>query len=72
MCYRIAEEAKTALAGINMYQRWAVEMYRSTRKDEQNRVNEGYREEQNNAVERSQQKEGENINTKDNVTFSTK
>ena len=42
----------TALADINMYQGWTAELYRSTSKDEQNRVNEGYREEQNKAVER--------------------
>ena len=59
MCYRTAEEAKAALAEINMYQRWIVLMYRSTSKDEQIRVNEGYREEQNKTVEQSQQKERE-------------
>ena len=53
------EEAKTALADINMYQGWTAELYRSTRKDEQNRVNEGYREEQIKAIERTQQKERE-------------
>ena len=38
-----------------------------------NRINEGYREEQNKAVERSQQKERENTNTnKDNVIYSSK
>ena len=47
-------------------------MYRSTSKDEQIRVKEGYREEQNNAVERSQQKERENKDTNDDVTYSTK
>ena len=48
-------------------------MYRSTSKYEQIRVNEDYREEQNNVVERSQQKERENTNTnEDNVTSSTK
>ena len=48
-------------------------MYRSTSKDEQIRVKEGYREEQNNAVERNQQKERENKDTNDdNVTCSTK
>ena len=57
VCYRTAEEAKTALANINMYQGWTAELYRSTSKDEQNRVNEGYREEQNKAVQRRQQKE---------------
>ena len=57
------EEAKTSLADINMYQGWTVELYRSTSKDEQNRVNEGYREEQNKAIERRQQKERENTNT---------
>ena len=39
-----------------MYQGWTAELYRSTSKDEQNRVNEGYREEQNKSVERRQQK----------------
>ena len=73
VCYRTAEEAKTVLADINMYQGWITEMYRSTSKDEQVRVNEGYREEQNNTVERSQQKERDNTNTnEDNVTSSTK
>ena len=38
-----------------MYQGWTAELYRSTSKDEQNRVNEGYREEQNKATERRQQ-----------------
>ena len=47
-------------------------MYRSTSKDEENKVNEGYREEQNKAVERKQQKEKENTNTsEDNTTCST-
>ena len=56
-----------------MYQGWTAEMYRSTSKDEQIKVNEGYREEQNKIVERNQQKERENTNTKeDNVTSSTK
>ena len=63
VCYRTEEEAKTALADTNMYQGWTVELYRSTSKDEQNRVNEGYREEQNKAIERKQQKERENTNT---------
>ena len=67
------EEAKTALADINMYQGWTAELYRSTSKDEQNRVNEGYREEQNKAIERRQQKERENTNTsEDKINFSTK
>ena len=35
------------MADINMYQRQTAQMYRSTSKDQQNRVNEGYREEQN-------------------------
>ena len=35
VCYKTAEEAKTALADINMYQGWTAEMYRSTSKDEQ-------------------------------------
>ena len=48
-------------------------MYKSTSKDEQIKVNEGYRDEQNKTVERSQQKESENTNTKgDNVTSFTK
>ena len=48
-------------------------MYRSNSKDEQIKVTEGYREEQNKTVERSQQKEREDTNTKeDNVTSSTK
>ena len=73
VCYRTAEEAKTALADINMYQGWIAELYRSTSKDEQNRVSEGYREEQNKAAERRQQKERENTNTKeDNITSSKK
>ena len=73
VCYRTAEETKTALADINMYQGWTAEMYRSTSKDEQIKVNEGYREEQNKAAERNQQKERENTNTKeDNVISSTK
>ena len=73
-CYRTAEEAKTVAADINMYQRWTAVMYRSgASKYEQIRVNECYREEQNNAVERSQQKERENTKAnKDNVTSSTK
>ena len=71
--YREAEEAKTALADINMYQGWTAELYRSTSKDEENRVNEGYREEQNKAVEKRQQKERENTNTNENnITSSTK
>ena len=73
VCYRIVEEAKPALADINMYQEWKAEMYRSTSKEEQIRVNDDYTEEQNNAVEKSQQKERENANTnRDNVTSSTK
>ena len=72
-CYRTVEEAKTALADVNMYQGWTANLYKSTSKDEQNRVNEGDREEQNKAVEKSQQKERENTNTnEDNVTSSTK
>ena len=73
VCYLTAEEEKTVLADINIYEGWIAELYRSTSKDKQNRVNEGYREEQNKAVERSQQKERENTNTnEDNVTSSTK
>ena len=52
VCYRTTEEAKKTLPDINMYKGWTAELYRSTSKDEQNRVNEGYREEQNKAVER--------------------
>ena len=56
-----------------MYQGWTAEMCRSTSKYGQIKVNEGYREEQSKTVERSQQKERENTNTKeDNVTSSTK
>ena len=33
-----------------MYQGWTTEIYRSTSKDEENRVKEGSREEQNKAV----------------------
>ena len=73
VCYRTTEEAKTALADISMCQGWTVEMYRSTSKDGRIKVNEGYREEQNKTVEKSQQKERENTNTKGhNVTSSTK
>ena len=73
VCYRTVEKAKTALADINMYQGWTAELYRSTSKDEQNRVNEGYREEQNKAIERRQQKERENTNTsEDKISSSTK
>ena len=75
MRYRTAEEAKTALAGISMYQGWTAEMYRSTSKDGQIKVNEGYREEQIKIVERSQQKKQKKKNTnskEDNVTSSTK
>ena len=58
---------------MNMYQGWTAELYRSTNKDEQNRLNEDYREERNQAVERSQQKERENTNNnEENVIFSTK
>ena len=56
-----------------MYQGWTAELYRSTSKDEQNRVNKGYREEQNKAIERRQQKERENTNTsEDKISSSTK
>ena len=56
-----------------MYQGWTAELYRSTSKDEQNRVNEGYREEQNKAIERRQQKERENTNTgEDKISSSTR
>lgn len=48
-------------------------MYKSTSRDEQIRVNESYREEQNNAVERSQQKQRENTSTnKENINSSTR
>ena len=58
---------------MNMYQGWTAELYRSTSKDEQNRLNEDYREERNQAVERSQQKERQNTNNnEENVIFSTK
>ena len=56
VCYRTAEEPKTDLADINMYEEWTAEMYRHSSKYEQIWVNEGYREEQNKAVERSHQK----------------
>ena len=73
VCYRTAEEAKTALSDINMNQGWIAELYRSTSKEKRNRVNKGYREEKNKAVEKSQQKGEENANTnEDNVTYSTK
>ena len=52
-----------------MYQGWTTELYRSTSKDEQNKVNEGYREQQNKAVERRQQKERENRNTFTNTNI---
>ena len=39
VCYRTAEEAKGALADINMYQGWTAAMYRSASKDEQIKVN---------------------------------
>ena len=56
-----------------MYRGWRAELYRSTSKDEQNRVNEGYRKEQNKAIERRQQKERENTNTsEDKISSSTK
>ena len=32
VCYRTVEEAKTALADINMYQGWTTELYGSTSK----------------------------------------
>ena len=43
-----------------MYQGWTTEMYRSPSKDEQIKVNEGYREEKNKTVERNQQIERKN------------
>ena len=33
MCCKKAKQAKTVLAGINMYQGWTSEMYRSTSRD---------------------------------------
>ena len=51
VCYRTVEEEKTALADVNMHRGWTAEMYRSTSKYEQKRVNEGYRQEKNKAVE---------------------
>ena len=73
VCYRTEEEAKRALADINIYQGWRAELYISTGKNEQNRVNEGYREVQNKAMERRQQKERENTNTsEDKISSSTK
>ena len=59
VCYRTAEKTKTALADINMYHGWIAEIYKSTSKDEQIKVNEGYKEEQNKTVEHNQQKERE-------------
>ena len=53
VCYRTTGEIKTALADINMYQRWTPEMCKSTSKDEQIKVNESYREKQNKIVERN-------------------
>ena len=47
-----------------MYQGWTAEMYRNTNKDEQIKVNQGYREEQNKRVERCHQNERENANKK--------
>ena len=71
--YRIVEEAKAALADIIKYQGKSAEMYKSTSKYEHIRINGDYREEQSNALERSQQKERENTNTNgDNITSSTK
>ena len=56
-----------------MYQALAAEIYRSTSKDEKNRVNEVHRQEQNKAAERSRQKGRKNTNTnEDNITFFTK
>ena len=43
-------------------------MYSSTTKDKQIRVNKGYREEQDNTVNRSQQKERENTNTNEDTS----
>ena len=51
--YRTVEEANTALADINMYQGWRVETYRTTSKNEQNKVKEGYRVKRNNRMERN-------------------
>ena len=73
VCYLTEEEAKRALADINIYQGWRAELYISTGKNEQNRVNEGYRKVQNKAMERRQQKERENTNTsEDKISSSTK
>ena len=73
LSHRTTEEAKAALPDINMHQGWTAEIYRITSKDGQIRVNEGYSEEQNNTLERSQQKEIENTNAnEDNVTSSSK
>ena len=67
--HRIAEPTFTNM----YYQGLTSNMYKSTSRDEQIRVNESYREEQNNAVERSQQKQRENTNTnKDNINSSTR
>ena len=62
--YMTVEEAKRALGDINVYQVWTAKMYRSTSKDNQIKLNEGNREEQNKTVEKSQLKERENTNTK--------
>ena len=56
-----------------MYQVWTAEMSRSFSKGKKIRVNESYREKQNNAVNRSQQKERKNTNTNDDsITPSTR
>ena len=47
---------------------WTAKMYSSTTKDKQIRVNKGYREEQDNTVNRSQQKERENTNTNEDTS----
>ena len=44
----------STLADINMYQGWTAEVYRSTNKNKQIRVNIGYRADQNNIAGRSQ------------------
>ena len=51
---------------------WFLELCRSTSKDKQNRVNEGYREEQNKQKEGNNKKK-ENTNTsEDKISSSTK
>ena len=55
------------------YQGLTSNMYKSTSRDEPIRVNESYREEQNNTVERSQKKtKREHKYQKDNINSSTR